>query len=140
MKRLSSLMILLFATLCLTACGGGEDPHEAAIEDMLDVMNDFDGVLAGVTDVDSANALESKLDGISERLEAWSVTMKNLEEPSEEKQKELEEKFKPRMEELKKKMAEHIERLAKLGPEVMLPTIEAMGKVKPSEEMPKWME
>ena len=139
MKRLSSSLILILTTLCLTACGG-EDPHEASIEDMLDVMNDIHDVLTGVTDAESAKALESKLGGVSDRLEAWSVTMKDLEEPTEEKRKELEEKYKPRMEELQEKMGSELERVAKLGPDVLLPVLEAMGKLKPSEEMPKWME
>lgn len=139
MTRFATLSALLFATLCLTACGGGGDPHEAAVEDMLEVMGDFDTALAEVEDLESAKALGPKLDDINARLNALVKELGELEAPSEEKQKEIEEKYRPQMEQMKADMTEHMQRIGQLGPAVMMEFGKQMEKLSPDEEMPEWM-
>jgi predicted nucleic acid-binding Zn-ribbon protein len=138
MKRSAHLLALLTAALFLTACGSS-DPHEAAIEDVIDVMADLESTLGKVTDAESVSGLSSDFDSIGKRLAELSKQMAELEEPSEEKAKELEEKYKPQAEALQAKMEEQMARIKGLGPDVMIAAMQEMQKIEPSEDMPEWM-
>lgn len=138
MKRLAPLLTLTIAVLMLTACGSS-DPHEAALEDVIDVMSDLESTLAKIEDVDSVEGLGSKFASIGERLNKLAKEMKELEKPSAEKEKELEEKYKPQAEEMEKKIKDQVTRIGELGPEVMMALMKEMQKIEPDEDMPAWM-
>lgn len=139
MKRFAALLALLFSASVLTACGSS-DPHEAAMEDAIDVMSELNKTLAKVKDADSVKDLSSKFESIGEQFQAVFEDIKKLEEPSEEQVKAIEEKYKPQMEEMQEAMEEEMKRIKALGPEVMAAVVQEMENLQPEGEMPDWMQ
>lgn len=138
MKRMTALSALFFVTICLTGCGG--DPHEAAVQDMLDIMGEFDTILADVNDQASAEAMGPKVEKMSQRMDALAKEMNELEEPSEEKQRALEEKYGPRIKEIQDTMNDHMVRIRALGPDVLLEMNKQMRKFNSGGDIPQWID
>ena len=138
MKHAVALLVFAILSLSLTACGSS-DPHEAAVQDAIDVMSDFKETLAKVEDVESVKSLEPKFEKIGERLQAVAEQMSKLEEPSEEKAKELEAKYKPEMDKIQDEMKDEMKRIKGLGPDVLTAVMDQMSKMEPEADMPDWM-
>lgn len=139
MKRSTPLLALLTAAFFLTACGSS-DPHEAAVEEIIDVMSKLESTLGEITDAESVNSLSPKFESIGERLNELTKQMAELEKPSEEKEKALEEKYKPQVEAIQTKMEEQMKRIKGLGPDVMVAVMKEMEKLEPEGDMPEWMD
>lgn len=138
MKRSAQALALLTVALFLTACGSS-DPHEAAVEEVIDVMSELESTLGEVTDVESVGSLAPKFESIGERLTELTKQMAELEKPSEEKEKALEEKYKPQVDAIQTKMEEQMKRIKGLGPDVMMAVMKEMEKIEPEGDMPEWM-
>lgn len=138
MKRSALALALLTVALFLTACGSS-DPHEAAVEEVIDVMSELESTLGEVTDVESVGSLAPKFESIGERLTELTKQMAELEKPSEEKEKALEEKYKPQVDAIQTKMEEQMKRIKGLGPDVMMAVMKEMEKIEPEGDMPEWM-
>ncbi|MCP4377663.1 MAG: hypothetical protein GY794_15995 [bacterium] len=101
-KKLT-IVALMLSLVPLIGCGPS-DPHEKAVVDMMDCMEEMADVLATVTDEASAEEAKPKLEAVAERMQTLKKDMDKLGEPDKEKEEALKEKYEERMKEVTKKM------------------------------------
>lgn len=139
MKHLHSVLALMTIALFLTACGSS-DPHEAAVEDMIDIMGDIESALSQVEDVESAKGLSSDFEKIGKKLNEAIKSMADLGALTDEQEEALKKKIEPQLEAIKEKMQEQMKRIGKLDPQVMMAMLAEMAKIEPTEKMPEWID
>lgn len=120
---------LMLSAMSLAGCGSS-DPHEQAVEDMVENVEEMVSILESVKDKPSAEAAKTKLQAVKKNMEAIDKRMKELGEPDKAKEEALKEKYEPRMTELQEKTKKEMLRIAK-NPECAALIMEAMQGVRP---------
>lgn len=138
MKRFATLVVLLLTSSLLTACGSS-DPHDAAMDDLIEISDEMLTVLQGIEDVESAKAAEEDFKAIGEKMKAFATSASELEPPSDEKEQELKEKYEQRVEAIQEKFEAEMQRIGELGPLVMLAVGQSMSEMDPGNA-PDWIE
>ena len=101
-KKLT-IAALMLSLMPLVGCGPS-DPHEKAIVEMMECMEEMTEILAGVTDKASAEAAKPKLKAVNDRMTASKKNMDEIGKPDEAKEKMLKEKYEGRMKEMMPRM------------------------------------
>ena len=100
-----TLPLLLLPTLLLIAgCGPDLSSHEGLAVAHLDLREEIVEIFEGVTDVDSAKAVESKIAALKERVDEIEKAGKEIGKPSKAEQGRIDEKYKSRMLELQNRL------------------------------------
>ena len=108
-KKLA-ITTLILSLMPLAGCGSS-DPHEKAMEEVIDSMEEMAEILATVTDKASAEVAKPKLEAINKRMEATKKHMDEIGKPDEAKEKAINEKYEERMKELAGKMQKEMMRV-----------------------------
>jgi len=100
---------LLLAGL-LAACGG--DPHEAVVEDMIDVQNDIASLLEGFHTRGDVQAARGELEDLGKRMTDIGERLEKLEDPKDpQSAQKMLVKMGPRMEEAQTRMMTAMQRV-----------------------------
>jgi flagellar biosynthesis/type III secretory pathway protein FliH len=94
MRQLVMLVVVAFVAIGLSGCGG--DPHEAAMRDMVSLLEEFNAELATVEDEASLEAALPKLKAITARAKDVQQRIEKMEDPSKEKEEALKKKYEER--------------------------------------------
>lgn len=124
-----TIAALMLSLMPLSGCGSS-DPHEQAIVEMIDTMEEMSGILATVTDEASAEAAKPKLEAVSKRMQASKDNMEKIGKPDKAKEEALKEKYEERMKEVMGKMMKESMRVM-MNPEFNKVLADAMKGAKP---------
>ena len=91
----------VICTITLAGCG---DSRSTITEEMITKLEEFNTVLAGVSDVESAKAVQPQLEAIGKDLQSLKKRADALPPPTSAEQKELLEKYQPRLVALMQKL------------------------------------
>ncbi|MHC4946497.1 MAG: hypothetical protein ACYTG7_26090 [Planctomycetota bacterium] len=113
----------------LFACGGSSE-HEKKMEETLEIINDMADTLAGITDINSANAAQPKLDALGKKMEALNKAITAMEDPPQNVLDRIKQDYEPKMKEAMQRFLMECTRLMKMegmGDE-MQKLLDKMGK------------
>jgi len=83
------ILMVMIAGLLSTACSGGIGSYEEGIDAQSDIMTEMVGVLAGVTDQESADAAAARIEALGNRLAEVAAQIKELPKPTMEELQEI---------------------------------------------------
>ncbi len=101
MKKIIPLLTSLFVAFALSSCS--KPTYESLTEDMIGQLEELVSVLEGIDDEASAKAAVKDIEKVTEELKSIKEKMKELGEPSKDKDKELKAKYEDRLNEVLKK-------------------------------------
>ena len=109
--------LLLALFVFLAGCGG--DPHEAILEESVDLMNEMVSILESVDSEDDIDRASKEMADVAKELEALGERMEEIGDPPPEKEAELSKKFEAEMQEGMQRMQAAMGKVMALGPEAM---------------------
>jgi hypothetical protein len=83
------LLLLIFSSLLVAACGGGIDSFEDGVDAQADVMREMVSVLEGVDDESSAEKAAERIEALGNELADISSQMGDLPRPNAEEMQEI---------------------------------------------------
>ena len=119
----------------------GEYTHEQAAVEMLDVIQEWVGILAKVQDQDTASKASEDMTALAEKVTEIGKRRKKLPEPSDKEDDRLMKKYQPRLDKLEKSMQTEMARIQNLDPALLVTLLDGVMKVAKAfeESMPPWM-
>lgn len=117
------LFLPLIALVWLAGCSG--QSHEALVEEIIDNVEEFNTVLAGVSDAQSAKAAAPELKRLTANWQSIEEKLVSMDDPDEATKKRVEDMFEDRVAPLMIATMEHIMRLEE-QPAVMAELADAL--------------